>query len=391
MAETRRVLELGQRRIILVGTAHVSRESVEEVRRVIREERPDRVCLEIDQSRYSSLVEKNRWQNMDIGRVLRQKKGFLLLANLVLSAFQRRMGRELGVQPGEEMLAAVETCRELDIPFSLCDRDIQITLRRAWGRSSFWGKNKMLAALLSSLFTTEKLSEADIEQLKRKNALEGMMEELADFLPTVKEVLIDERDRYLATGIFRAEGQRVLAVVGAGHMEGIVRDLRALEEGRLENRLESLEQVPRGKRLWSWIGWAIPLAVLGLLVYGFVKGGGEVGLAMIWRWVLACGGLSALGALLALAHPLTILTAFVAAPITTLNPAIGVGLFTGVVEATLRRPRVMDFERLSDDLSSLKGFFRNRITHILLVFLLSSVGAVLGLALGIPLLARLLG
>ena len=389
--ETRRSLTLGGKQIVLVGTAHVSRESVEEVRRVIREERPDRVCLEIDQSRYGSLVEKNRWQNLDIGRVLRQKKGFLLLANLVLSAFQRRMGRELGVQPGEEMLAAVEACQELAIPFSLCDRDIQVTLRRAWGRSSLWGKNKMLAALLSSLFTTEKLSEADIEQLKRKNALQGMMEELADFLPTVKEVLIDERDRYLATGIFRAEGRKVVAVVGAGHMDGIVRDLQALAEGRLEDRLEPLEVVPRGRRLWTWIGWLIPLAIVGLLVLGFVKGGGNVGLAMIWRWVLMCGGLSALGALVAFAHPLTILTAFVAAPITTLSPTIGVGLFTGVVEATLRRPRVIDFEQLSGDLSSLKGFFHNRITHILLVFFLSSVGAMVGTFIGIPFLARLLG
>ncbi len=390
MEETRTSLTLGGREIILVGTAHVSRESVEEVRRVIREERPDRVCLEIDLSRYNSLVEKNQWKNLDIAKVLRQKKGFLLLANLVLSAFQRRLGRELGVQPGEEMLAAVEVCRELAIPFSLCDRDIQVTLRRAWGRSGFWGKNKMLAALLSSLFTTEKLSEADIEKLKKKNALQGMMEELADFLPTVKEVLIDERDRYLATGIYRAEGRKVVAVVGAGHMAGIVRDLRALAEGRLEERLDSLEDVPRRTRVWSWIGWAIPLAIVGLLAFGFLKAGVHVGLAMIWRWVLMCGGLSALGSLVALAHPLTILTAFVAAPITTLSPTIGVGLFTGVVEATLRRPRVVDFEQLAEDLTSFKGFFRNRITHILLVFFLSSVGAMVGTFIGIPFLARLL-
>ncbi len=390
MNETRRRLTLGEREIILVGTAHVSRESVEEVRQVIREEMPDRVCLEIDRSRYASLTEKRVWKDLDIARVLRQRKGFLLLANLVLSAFQRRLGKELGVQPGEEMLAAVEVCRELAIPYSLCDRDIQITLRRAWARSSFWGKNKMLAALLASIFATEKLTPEDIEKLKKKNALQGMMEELAGYLPSVKEVLIDERDRYLAAGIHRAEGRKVVAVVGAGHMDGIVRNLQALAEGRLEERVDALEEVPRKTRTWRWLGWLIPLAVLGLLVAGFFKAGVGLSLAMIWKWILVCGGLSAVGSLLALAHPLTILLAFVAAPITTLSPTIGVGLFTGVLEAALRKPRVADFERLPADLASLKGFFRNRITHILLVFFFSSLGAMAGTFIGIPFLVRLL-
>jgi pheromone shutdown-related protein TraB len=390
MEETIRRVNLGERQFILVGTAHVSRESVEEVKRVIREEQPERVCLEIDPSRYSSLAEKNRWSNLDIARVLREGKGFLLLANLVLSAFQRRLGRELGVQPGEEMLAAIDVCRELGIPFSLCDRDIQITLRRAWARSGFWGKNKMLAALLASVFTTEKLKEEDIEKLKKTDALQGMMEELADYLPAVKEVLIDERDRYLATRLYQAEGRKVVAVVGAGHMDGIVRTLQALAGGQIDDRTAALEEIPRRRRPTRLLSWLIPLIIVGLMAAGFLKSGWQLGLSMIWRWFLVTGSLSALGALAALAHPFTILLAFVGAPITTLNPAVGIGLFTGYLEAMLRKPRVVDFERLPVDIVSLRGFFRNRITHILLVFFLSSVGGMLGTFIGIPYLSSLL-
>ncbi|GAI89531.1 unnamed protein product, partial [marine sediment metagenome] len=202
--ETVTRLSLGDREFILVGTAHVSRRSVEEVREVILAEEPDRVCVEIDETRLNSLIKKQSWQNLNIGQVLRERKGFLLLANLVLSSFQRRLGLEMGVSPGEEMLTAVKICEEQGIAFSLCDRDIQVTLRRAWSLSSFWGKNKMLAAMLSSIFTREKLDAEEIERLKAKSTFQNMMDELASFLPSVKEVLIDERDRYLATRINNA-------------------------------------------------------------------------------------------------------------------------------------------------------------------------------------------
>jgi pheromone shutdown-related protein TraB len=389
-SETINRLTIGDREFILVGTAHVSKESVEEVREVILQEEPDRVCIEIDETRYNSLVKKQRWQNLNIGQVLRERKGFLLLANLVLSSFQRRLGLEIGVSPGEEMLTAVKVCQEQGIPFGFADRDIQITLRRAWSHSSFWGKNKMLAAMLSSIFTTEKLDAEEIEKLKTKNAFQNMMDELASYLPSVKEVLIDERDRYLATRIFNAAGKKIVAVIGAGHVEGIIANLNALQEGTVENDTSSLEEIPPRKKISRILPYIVPAIFVGLIVAGFFRSGWSLSLSMMWKWILVNGTLSAIGSLLAFAHPITIAAAFVGAPITSLNPTIGVGLLTGILEATLRKPRVTDFENLPEDLLSFRGFFRNRITHILLVFLFSSIGSSLGTFIGIPYLTSLL-
>lgn len=388
--ETVTRLNLGDREFILVGTAHVSSRSVEEVREVILGEEPDRVCVEIDETRFNSLVKKQSWQNLNIGQVLKERKGFLLLANLVLSSFQRRMGLEMGVSPGEEMLTAVKICEEQGIAFSLCDRDIQITLRRAWLRSSFWGKNKMLAAMLSSIFTREKLDAEEIERLKAKSTFQNMMDELASFLPSVKEVLIDERDRYLAIRIYNAVGNKIVAVIGAGHVEGIIESLKRLDAGTLENDTSSLETIPPRKKISRILPYLVPAIIIGLIVAGFFRSGWRLSLSMMWKWILVNGTLSAIGSLLALAHPITIAAAFVGAPITSLNPTIGVGLLTGIVEATLRKPRVTDFENLPEDLLSFRGFLRNRITHILLVFLFSSIGSSLGTFIGIPYLTALL-
>jgi pheromone shutdown-related protein TraB len=383
-------LQIGDREFILVGTAHVSKASVEEVREVIQREGPDRVCLEIDETRYNSLIKKQHWQSLNIGQVLRERKGFLLLANLVLSSFQRRLGVEMGVAPGEEMITAVRVCQEQGIAFSLCDRDIQVTLRRAWSRSSFWGKNKMLAAMLSSIFTREKLDAEEIERLKSRSTFQNMMEELASFLPSVKEVLIDERDRYLATRLYNSEGKKIVAVIGAGHVGGIAENLQALEAGTLENDTSSLVTIPPRKKISRVLPYLVPAIIVGLIVAGFFRSGWQLSLSMLWKWILVNGTLSAIGSLLALAHPITIAAAFLGAPITSLNPTIGVGLVTGIIEATLRKPRVTDFENLPEDLLGFRGFFRNRITHILLVFLFSSIGSSLGTFIGIPYLTSLL-
>jgi pheromone shutdown-related protein TraB len=390
MSETITRLSLADREIILLGTAHVSRESIEDARRMIREERPEEVFIEIDAARYKSLTEKGTWENLNLTQVLKSGRGFFLLANLVLSSFQKKLGSDLGVSPGEEMLAAIREAEASQIPFTFCDRDIQITLRRAWGKSSFWGKNKILAVMLSSVFSNEKLDEAEIEKLKQKNAMQSMLEELAEFLPSVKEVLIDERDRYIATRIFAGRAKKNLAVIGAGHAEGIVRNLRALQEGTLSAELGSLEALPPKGKLARLLPYLIPAIILGLVVAGFFRHGLSLSLAMIWKWILVNGTLSALGALAALAHPLTIAASFVAAPITSMNPTIGVGIFSGLIELALRKPRVTDFESLPRDLLSVRGFFKNRITHILLVFFFSSLGSAIGTFIGIPYLTSLL-
>ena len=207
MNSAARVLDLHGKRIILIGTAHVSADSVEEVRAAIRDERPDQVCVEIDAGRFATMTEDRSWEKLDIVKVLKDGKGFLLLANLVLSSFQRRMGKNLGIKPGDEMKAAVEEARALGIAFTFCDREVQTTLRRAWSRSSLWNKSKLLASLLASTMSNEALTAEEIEELKSKSVLDEMMGQLASYLPSVKVVLIDERDRYLATKIFQAPGR----------------------------------------------------------------------------------------------------------------------------------------------------------------------------------------
>ena len=379
-------LVLGDREFILLGTAHVSRDSVDEVASSIRELNPDRVCVEIDAARHQSLVEKRSWESLNVYKVIREKKGFLLLGNLVLSSFQRRMGADLGVTPGEEMLAALQEAEELGIPTSFVDRQIHTTLRRAWSRAGFWGKNKMLAALVGSVFSREKLPAEEIEKLKEQGALEGMMNELASYLPAAKEVLIDERDQYIASKSYDTQGSRILVVVGAGHVPGIARWLTAIHEGTDKPDLERIDSVPPPGVIRKVIPWVIPVVVAGLIAWGFVRSGWDGGLQVLLRWFLVNGTLSGIGAIIALAHPVNIVVSFLAAPFTSMNPTIGVGFVSGLLEAVLRKPRVIDFEQLQDDIASFRGFYRNRITRILLVFFFTTLGSAAGTFIALPFL-----
>ncbi|HEY9054974.1 MAG TPA: TraB/GumN family protein [Rectinemataceae bacterium] len=387
MSNTIRRIELERATITLVGTAHISKESVDEVVSIIAAEQPSRVCVELDANRYQSMIQGSQWENLDLGKVLKEGKGFFLLANLALSGFQKRMGAGVGVKPGEEMIAAVRASEEAGIPWSLCDRDVQTTLKRAWAKSNFWNKTKLLASLIGSAFSGEKLSESEIEKLKERNELEQMMDELASYLPSVKEVLIDERDRYLATKIFQAGEGSTVAVVGAGHMGGIESWLKKLDSGEADPGLSDIETLPPPS-FWSKVaGWIIPAVILALIALGFLRSGTQASLSLILRWILLNGSLAALGSALCLAHPATILVSFLLAPLATLNPLVGIGLFAGVAEAYLRKPTVQDFERLAEDVTSAKGFYRNGVTHILLVFFLSSIGGMLGNFIALPFLA----
>jgi len=389
-------LQLGGKEIKLIGTAHVSRGSIEEVKNIIYEEKPDMVCVELDQGRYNSITQNDNWEKLDLSKVFREGKGFLLIANLVLSSFQRRLGNELGVKPGEEMKAALDTAKELGIPYSLCDREVQTTLRRAWARCSLWSKSKLLASLLASAFTTEKLSEQEVENLKDRNELDGMMSELSDYLPGVKVTLIDERDRYLAAKIWTSSGQfdaqqkKIAAVVGAGHLGGLKSHLEKLASGEENADVNELETIPP-PGLLSKIGrFVIPIAVICLLAAGFFNAGVEKGFSMVIQWVLWNGSLAALGSIIALAHPLAVLVSFLGAPVTSLNPFIGVGIFSGLVQVTMRKPRVSDAQDLAKDAVSFKGIYQNRITRALLVFFLSSIGSSIGTFVSIPAIAGLL-
>jgi pheromone shutdown-related protein TraB len=395
MAHTSRILELNGRRIVLVGTAHVSRESVDEVLEAIDSEKPDMVCVELDQNRWKSMTSPDAWEKTDIVKIIKDGKAFLLLASLALSAFQKRMGADTGVKPGEEMIAAVKAAEAAGIAYRFCDRDVQTTLRRAWGTSNFWNKSKMMAQLIASAFGTDKPDAAEIEKLKDQSELDQMMNELADYLPKVKETLIDERDHYLAARIWASPGDRIVAIVGAGHASGVASWLERFATAAQGDHAElsrlidvsSLEIIPPPGFLARSAGWLVPALIVGLIVMGFFTSGAEASLNMIVRWILLNGSLAALGALLCLPHPLTILVSFVAAPIGTLNPLVAVGLFSGITEAWLRKPRVADFQSLATDISSLRGFYRNKVTHILLVFFLSSLGGAIGNFIALPILA----
>jgi pheromone shutdown-related protein TraB len=382
-------LSLGGKDIHLIGTAHVSKESIEEVTAAIREEKPAIVCVELDEGRYASITRQDNWERLNVSKVLREGKGFLLIANIALVSFQRRLGNELGVKPGEEMIAALNTAKEMGIPYSLCDREVQITLRRAWSCCGLWSKCKLLATLLSSAFVTEKLSAEEIENLKDSNELDGMMAELANYLPSVKETLIDERDRYLAVKIWAAANQinsavggtranGTVAIVGAGHLKGIQSQLEQFAAGTTPPPLEQFESISPRSWLSKTVGWIIPILIIGLIGFGFFYSGSEVSFNMLRYWILWNGSLAALGCILALGHPLAILVSFAGAPITSLNPFIGVGILSGLVQATVSKPRVADAENMSEDVASLKGVYRNRISRVLLVFFLSSLGSVIG-------------
>jgi len=378
MAQTEQTLELNGRTITLIGTAHISKESIDEVTNVIRTKKPECVAIELDEQRLAALTDKENWRKMDIIKVLRKKQGFLLLANLVLSGFQRRMGANVGVKPGDEMKAAYEVANELGIKTVMVDRPVQVTFSRAWARNSFWGKCKLFAALLSSAFGKETVDSEQIENLKNRSEMDSMMGELSEYLPTVKEVLIDERDRYLAAHIWQAEANDVTAVLGAGHLPGVEKHLRALAAGEENPDTTDISDVPAKTMGAKIAGWIIPVLIVALIAAGFVFGGRQKGADMLGAWVLWNGILAAVGTIIAAGHPLSIVTAFVGAPITSLCPLVGVGMVTGIVQALVKKPKVGDMETLQADAGSVKGFYRNRILRVLLVFVLSSLGSSIG-------------
>ncbi len=362
------------RTIILVGTAHISQESVQLVRRVIEREEPDRLCLELDDKRYQALTQKERWQSLDLKEVIRRKQLSTLLINLLMASYQKKLGGQLGVAPGAELLAGAEIAREKQIPITLCDRDVRITLRRAWKSTSLWKKGYLLASLLASLFDDTTISEEKLTELKRKDVLSELMEELAESLPDLKRVLIDERDMFLAEKIKASSGKRVVAVVGAGHLEGI---LRIFATDNRENIAE-IDTIPPVSRAWKLAGWSIPvLLVVSLLAIGLQKGASAAGANFLF-WVLAHGIPSACGAMLALAHPYTTIGAFTAAPLTSLSPLIGAGQVTAFIQVMQRPPVVREFETAGSDMTTVKGWWRNKLLRVILVFLLTTLGSALG-------------
>ena len=373
-----------EKEIILVGTAHVSRESVQLVKTVIEAETPDTVCVELCQSRYQSIRQKDRWREMDIIKVIREKKAFLLLSNLLLASFQKRIAKKFNINPGQEMIQAMDSAEALGADIHLADRDIRVTLSRTWRLMGIWNKIKLLFSMIMSMGEIEDIKEEDIEKMKQADVLESLLSEVGKSMPILRSILIDERDQYLSQKIKTAPGKKIVAVVGAGHVPGIKKHWTD------DIDTEELEKLPPKRKATGIIKWLIPSAILGLLIYGFYRGGSNAGTHMIAWWILANGLLAGLGAVLAMAHPLTILSSVLAAPLTSLNPMIAAGWVSGLVEAFSRKPKVKDLESLSEDILSARGFWRNKVTRILLVVVFTNLGSSIGTFVAIPLMAKAL-
>ncbi|WP_147803189.1 TraB/GumN family protein [Alkalicoccus halolimnae] len=361
--------------IILIGTAHVSKQSAEQVKQVIEEERPDTVCVELDEQRYQSVMDSERWRSMDIFKVIREKKTTLLFMNLAISSFQNRMAKQFGIKPGQEMIQGVQSAEETGADLVLADRNIQTTFSRIWGNLGFRGKGKLITSVFAGIIFQEKVSEADMERMKQQDTLNAAMHEFSKAFPGLKAPLIDERDQYLAQKIKDAPEKKIVAVLGAAHVPGILKEIHN------EQNLDELTSVPPKSKIPKLIGWAIPLLILSIIAYTFINNP-AAGTEQMISWLLWNGSFAAIGAAIAFGHPLAVLTAFIIAPISSLNPLMAAGWFSGMVQAYIRRPHVGDLELLSDDVQTMKGFWNNKVTRILLVVIFSNIGSTIGTMIG---------
>ncbi len=363
------------REIVLIGTAHISRESVNTVINAIETEQPDCVCVELDDQRYEALKDRNRWEKLNILQIVKAGQVPFLMTNLALSSFQKRMGLQTGVKPGEELAAAAQTAEDNNITVELVDRNIRITLLRAWRKTGLWKKMNLVATLIAGIFEKTELDEEELTKLRQSDNLSSMLEEMGELLPAAKTILVDERDAWMAHHIQQATGNKIVAVVGAAHIPGIK---RCLDHPLSDAQLEEMGSIPEKTTISKVIPWLIPGIVVAMFVVGFFFGDRDQLLNAASAWIIANGALSALGALLAFGHPLTILSAFIAAPITSLNPTIGAGFVTALVQAFIAPPTVKDMEQVSTAIETVGGWWHNRVTRVLLVFFFSSLGSAIG-------------
>ncbi len=365
------VLNYNDKEIILVGTAHVSKDSAALVKEVIEEHRPDSVCVELDEERYQSIQNPKAWENTDVVKVIKQKKTGFLLASLALGSYQKRIAKQLNVSVGGEMLQGIASAKEIGAELVLADRSIQTTFLRIWRKLNLWEKAKLIVSLFASGSDDEEITDDVLKKLLETDILEAVLADMRKQFPKIGDILISERDQYLAAKIKTAPGKKVVAVLGGAHVPGVK------EEIFKERDLQEINEVPKKKPYGKIFGWTLSAAIIGLIVYGFFINA-ETGLRQLSSWVLWNGGLAALLVTLALPHPLSILTAFVAAPITSLNPMLACGWFAGLVQAAVRKPTVQDVLNVHQDIFSFKGFFKNRFLKALVVVVLGNIGSSLG-------------
>ncbi len=383
-------LVLGARRVRLLGTAHVSAESCAEVERAIRATRPEAVLVELDAGRLATLRDAGAWAKTDIRTVIRERRLPALIAGLVLSSYQRRMGGETGVRPGAELLRAVEVAEAEGIPVVLIDRPIRATMRRIWGSLGWWRRLQLVASLGGSLFSSQKLSEADLGALRRPDSVNAMLTEMGSGLPELTETLVAERDRYMAEHIQAHPAARVLAVVGAAHVPGMVEALRAGRRSSLAE-LEADPVRPLASRLLPWLVSALIVAALAVLVGSkWDKNNFQV-LDALQLWIVCTSGPAVIAGLIARAHPLVLLLIAVVAPVATLLRAIPgpkLSLLSALTQAWLRPPTVADMEQAADDLRRPAAWWSNRLLRVILVFVLPGLASTLGALYALSVIVR---
>lgn len=371
--------------IILIGTAHISEKSIENVRQTIEKERPDIVGVELDSRRYIQLKSGKRWRETNIGEVIRKGNTYLFLINIMLANLQRQLGQKIGITPGEEMMTAIRIAEEKKIPVVLLDRDVRITLKRALNQMNIIEKAKLFYSILAGFFGNEKenITKEVVEKLKQKDVMSGLMQELSSEMPSIKKVLVDERDVYIANKILSAEGKKVVAVVGAGHVDGVKKYLDRKRD------IAQLLTVKRKTSYWGYLKFLVPAIFFALIAYSLLTKQIMTSITILMLWFLINGTLSALGVVFARGHPYSITAAFLAAPFTSLHPFLAAGWFAAAVEAKVKNPKVKDFENLRN-LNTYKDFTENQATKILLVAAYANVGSTLGTFIALPYIVSLL-
>lgn len=366
---------------VLLGTAHVSKRSAEAVREILASETFDAVAVELCEHRAKSMREPDAVGSMDLFKVMREGKAGVVAVGLALGAFQRRLAVQFGIEPGAEMRAAMETADTLGLPCWLIDRDVGLTLRRARAAVGFWDKTTLTAGLIGSVISAEEIAEEEIEKLKKGDMLQSTFAEFARQSEPLYRSLIAERDIYMAARLREESAagkplRKVLAVLGAGHLEGTERHLQQDHESPGE-QLKTLNTEPPASWFGKWFGYTLIALVLAGFIWGFLHSE-KLGLELLFSWIAITSIMGAIGAAIAGAHPISVLAAAVASPVTPLHPALASGMVSGAVEAWVRRPKVADFQTLRDDVMQWKGWWRNAVTRVFLVFFLTSFGTALG-------------
>ncbi|MCF7790390.1 MAG: TraB/GumN family protein [Victivallales bacterium] len=381
-----RVVFSDKRELYLIGTAHVSPESVKLVEDTIRSYEPDTIAVELDAQRLDVIKNQKKYQNTDVIDIFKKKKVLFFIAQLIMSSFQRRIAEKFGIKPGAEFIKAVNLCEESGSKLVLADRNISITLKRAMRMLTFWNKFKLFFSFMFSGKEEREINEDKIKEIKETDNLNKIIEELGKVLPVIKKVLLDERNIYISENIRKNLGFKTAAVVGAAHLPGI---LECLKNTVPSASLEDLEIIPPKTKTSKVLPWIIPAVIIAIFIIGFFYGDYQKISRAAAYWILVNGVLTSLGCLLAFAHPITVVIGFIAAPITSLNPTIGAGMATGLVQLFIARPKVKDFETVADDIVQIRRLWKNRLTRVLLVFVFSSIGSSIGTFVALPFVLKI--